>query len=174
MVTVAQLVMIMPAAIDRAAAFVDPLNDAMHEFAINTARREAAFLAQIAEESGELRWLTEIASGEAYEGRKDLGNTQPGDGPRFKGRGLLQATGRAQYATLAKALQLDLIEHPELLAQPGAACRSAGWVWTVEKRLNPHADLDEFGTITKLINGGYAGLDSRLSYWIRGRAVEGL
>jgi len=174
MLTEEQLLAIMPTAIDRASQFVAPLNDAMHEFQINTPRRSAAFLAQAAHESGELRWLVELASGRDYEGRKDLGNVEPGDGPRFKGRGLLQATGRAQYLALGKALSLDLIAHPELLEEPVAACRSAGWIWTVEKRLNLLADEDLFGSVTQRINGGFTGIDSRLHYWLRGRAVEGL
>jgi putative chitinase len=174
MLTPAQLLVIMPNAGTAVETFCGPLNEAMSEFGITTARRQAAFLANVAEESGELRWLAELSDGLQYEGRKDLGNVEPGDGPRYKGRGLLQATGRAQYATIGAALGLPLIDQPELLKTPTAACRSAGWIWAVEKKLNQHADLDEFGACCHAINGGYNGLDSRLKYWLRGRRIEGL
>lgn len=174
MLSVSQLLIIMPNAGTAVEAFCQPLAEAMTEFSINTPRRESCFIAQVAEESGELRWLIELGDGLAYEGRHDLGNTQPGDGPRYKGRGLLQATGRFQYAAIGKALDLDLTNHPELLQAPVGACRSAAWIWAIEKKLNPCADLDEFGEITRRINGGYAGIDSRLKYWLRGRKAEGL
>jgi putative chitinase len=174
MLSVSQLLLIMPNAGTAVEAFCQPLNDAMAEFEINTSRRVCAFIANVAEESGELRWLTELGDGKGYEGRADLGNTQPGDGVRFKGRGLLQATGRAQYAKVGTALGLNLVDNPLQLATPVAACRSAAWIWSVEKKLNPHADLDEFGTCCNRVNGGWNGIDSRLKYWLRGRKVEGL
>ena len=102
-ITGAQLQSIMPFAKARIPSFVAPLNAAMYEFHINSPLRQAAFIAQIAHESGELRYVKEIASGAAYEGRKDLGNTQPGDGMRYKGRGLIQITGRNNYAECGKA-----------------------------------------------------------------------
>lgn len=95
------------------ARYCRPLNEAMSEFKINNSVRIAAFLAQIAVESGCLRYSEEIASGEAYEGRKDLGNTQKGDGVRYKGRGLIQLTGRHNYRKAGQALNLPL----ELLIQ---------------------------------------------------------
>jgi putative chitinase len=174
MLTTEQLLAVMPNAGARAAAFTAPLADAMHEFQINTPHRVAAFLAQVAHESGELRWLRELSDGLQYEGRLALGNSQPGDGPRYKGRGLLQATGRAQYEKIGRALGLDLIDHPELLEEPAPASRSAGWIWAIEKNLNPPADLDEFAAITQRINGGFNGIDSRIKYWLRGREIEGL
>src|SRR5258707_58804 len=120
----------MPNAGHRATDFLTPLRDAMREFSIDASpEREAAFLAQIAHESGELRYVHEIASGEAYEGRHDLGNTEAGDGVRFKGRGLIQVTGRANYAACGLALDLPLLFHPELLESPDNACRSAAWFW---------------------------------------------
>src|SRR5512145_1516576 len=105
--------------------FFLPLTNAMREFNIDTPRRQAAFLAQIAHESGSLRYVEEIASGEAYEGRQDLGNTEPGDGKLFKGRGLIQITGRNNYKRLSKGLAYDFIEDPEALKKPGAASYSA-------------------------------------------------
>ena len=108
-VTLAQLLTILPNARPRAAAFLAPLNAAMVEFGITTLARQASFLAQVGHESGSLVYVRELASGKAYEGRAELGNTQAGDGVRFKGRGLLQVTGRANYAACGKTLGLDLL-----------------------------------------------------------------
>ncbi|MFA7269941.1 MAG: glycoside hydrolase family 19 protein [Sterolibacterium sp.] len=144
--------------------FVDPLNDAMHEFDIDAnTERETAFLAQICHESGGFYYVRELASGDAYEGRSDLGNTEPGDGRKFKGRGLIQITGRSNYAACGDALGLDLCDKPELLEQPIAACRSAGWFWH-KRGLNELADAGDFLHITKRINGGTNGWEDRLAY----------
>lgn len=172
--TITQLLTVMPGAISRMREFYDPLTAAMDEFDINTPRRRAAFLCQVAHESGELRYVCEISDGKQYEGRADLGNTQPGDGQRFKGRGLLQATGRFMYERLSQALNIDFVATPELLEQPIPASRSAGYIWTVEKKLNTYADQDQIAAITYRINGGYNGLDSRIGYWMRARRCEGL
>lgn len=165
-----QLLTIMPSAGDRLAPFVEPLNAAMEEFGITSAQRQAAFLAQCAHESGEFRYMRELASGEQYEGRKDLGNTQPGDGRRFRGRGPIQITGRANYEDCGKALGLDLIAHPELLELPEHGCRASAWFWAV-KGLNKFADSDSFGALTRAINGGFTHLDNRIRYWLRARAA---
>lgn len=151
---------------ERIKLFCNPLNNAMQKYEINTARREAAFLAQIAHESGSLRYVEEIASGEAYEGRKDLGNTQPGDGKRFKGRGLIQITGRTNYEDLGHALNYDFLSNPEDLEKPGAASLSAAWFWYV-KGLNRLADIDAFEKITRRVNGGLNGYQDRLAHWER-------
>lgn len=161
---------VMPFNAGRADAFAQPLNAAMQEFGITTARRQAAFIAQIAKESGELRYTLEIGAGTEYEGRSDLGNTEPGDGPRFKGRGLLQITGRANYDTCGKALGLTLLLTPSLLEVPIGASRSAAWFFQT-RGLNELADADKFGAITHRINGGYNGLDDRLIYWLIARKV---
>lgn len=171
--TLDDLRQVMPYSAGRAEAFLQPLEAAMAEFAINTARRRAAFIAQVAHESGELRYTRELGDGMGYEGRKDLGNIEPGDGPRFKGRGLLQITGRATYEACGKALGLDLIANPGLLEVPAGASRSAAWFWSLRK-LNSLADDDAFGAITHKVNGGYTGLDDRLRYWLRARHVENL
>lgn len=118
------------------------------------------FLAQIGHESGQLRYVRELASGEAYEGRKDLGNTQPGDGVRYKGRGLIQVTGRNNYALCGKALGLPLVEKPEMLELPEYAVESAGWYWN-SRNLNSLCDLNRFDLLTKRINGGLNGYADR-------------
>ena len=178
--TEAALLNIMPHARKRAAIFLPPLNATLAEFRIDTPSRAAAFLAQIAHESGELRYVREIASGEAYDtGRlaTRLGNTpeKDGDGQRYKGRGLIQITGASNYRKCGEALGLDLITHPDLLEQPLNACRSAGWFWARHK-LNDIADLDTVEAlriITRKINGGYNGWEDRLRYWQRASAVLG-
>lgn len=144
--------------------FAGPLAAAMEKFEINTPKRQAAFLAQIAHESGSLKYVLEIASGEAYEGRKNLGNTEAGDGVRFKGRGLIQITGRANYKSLSQALSYDFISNPKDLELPGAASMSAAWFWE-SRGLNELADKDDFETITRKINGGLNGYADRQLHW---------
>jgi putative chitinase len=166
MVAADQLRKIMPnCSFLRITAFAPWLNKTMDEFHINSEPRITAFLAQIAHESCELRYVEEIASGRAYEGRKDMGNLHHGDGVKYKGRGLMQITGRANYAACGHALGLDLINHPELLCQIPNACRSAGWFWADYKKLNPLADMLAFETITRRINGGLNGYAERLAYY---------
>lgn len=160
--TLDQLIKIMPYARSRAAAFLAPLNAAMAEFCITTPARQASFLAQVGHESGQLQYVRELASGAAYEGRKDLGNTVVGDGIRFKGRGLIQVTGRANYKACGAALGLDLIAHPELLEQPVNACRSAGWFWKTHG-LNELADAGDQVRVTRRVNGGTNGLADRMA-----------
>lgn len=150
--------------------FCTPLNLTLAKYEINTPRRVAAFLAQLAHESGSLRYVEELASGEAYEGRRDLGNTEAGDGVRFKGRGLIQITGRANYESLGHALNYDFIKDPEALEKPGAAAMSAGWFWYL-KDLNRLADIDAFEKISARINGVNRttgkpnGMEDRLKHW---------
>ena len=168
-----QLLKIMPFSGSRSAVFAEPLTKAMAEFGISTPERQAAFLAQLAHESGSLKYMRELANGSAYEGRLDLGNTQPGDGPKFLGRGPIQITGRANYSACGVALGLPLTEQPELLEQPQNGCRAAGWFWR-RAGLNELADGLKFGAITKKINGGYNGLDDRIAHWLRARRELGL
>jgi len=144
----------------------------MSEFEINTPLREAAFLAQLAHESGELRYMEEIASGSAYEGRHDLGNTEPGDGKRYKGRGPIQLTGRANYKKYGALLDLDLVNNPTIAATPEVGFRIAGAFWN-EHDLNELADLGAFKAITKKINGGYNHLKERTEYYERAKKVLG-
>lgn len=154
------------ARIDRATEWLPHIEAAMEEFEITTPERQAAFLAQIGHESGGLHWVTEIwgptDTQRRYEGRADLGNTEPGDGVRFKGRGLIQTTGRANYRATGEALGVDLIAQPELLADSVLAARSAAWFWK-EHGLNELADAGDFMRITRRINGGLNGFDDRLA-----------
>lgn len=154
------------ARIDRATEWLPHIEAAMEEFDIHTPERQAAFLAQIGHESGGLHWVTEIwgptDTQRRYEGRADLGNTEPGDGVRFKGRGLIQTTGRSNYRATGEALGVDLIAQPELLADSTLAARSAAWFWK-EHGLNELADAGDFTRITRRINGGLNGFDDRLA-----------
>lgn len=149
---------------DLADRFAGPLTDAMSEYEINTKDRMAAFMAQILHESGMLRYTKEIwgpsAAQVRYEGRKDLGNTEPGDGKRFMGRGLIQTTGRNNYKNTGDALGIDLLSNPEMLETTVLATRSAGWFWK-NRGLNELADSGKFETITRRINGGINGLEDR-------------
>lgn len=145
----------------RASKWVDAINHAMDKYSINTPLREAHFLAQIGHESGRLIYVKELASGKAYEGRKDLGNTVAGDGVTYKGRGLIQITGRNNYQAISNDLGIDFIKHPEFLETAENAALSAGWFWN-RHNLNAKADLDLLTQITKTINGGTNGLADRL------------
>lgn len=162
----AVLRILMPLSTDALAnKYFDPLVTAMQANAINTPLRQVHFLAQLGHESASMIYTEELASGQAYEGRKDLGNTQPGDGPRFKGRGLIQITGRANYTAYGKARSSDFItgDNPKLLAtDPNTAADCSGWYWDTRK-LNGLADQDNVRAITKVINGGFNGLPDRIS-----------
>ena len=162
--TLADLIAIFPYGRKRAPLFYVPLVDAMREFDINTVPRQASFIAQVGHESGQLRYVRELADGKAYEGRLDLGNYAEGDGPLYKGRGLLQITGRANYKECGAALGLDLIAHPELLELPVNACRSAAWFWK-SRGLNKLADEGDQTKICRRINGGYNGLHDRMALY---------
>jgi putative chitinase len=157
---------------DRLERLLPHLNKTMQRYAITTPLRKAHFLAQLGHESDGFNTNEEYASGADYEGRRDLGNTQSGDGVRFKGRGLIQVTGRANYADCGRALGVDLINNPQRLGDFDLACLSAGWYWDTRK-LNNHADRDDILTITKIINGGTNGLADRESYLARAKRVLG-
>ncbi len=170
--TLEQLRRILPLAGARAGVYIDGINAAMVEFDIGTPLRQAAFLAQIGHESGQLRYVCELASGDAYEGRADLGNTMPGDGRRYKGRGLIQITGRSNYGACGAALGLDLLTQPELLEQMLPACRSAGWFWHTHG-LNGLADAGDQVAVTRRVNGGTRGLAERLALYDTAMQVLG-
>lgn len=128
---------------------------------ITTPMRVAAFIATIAHESGRFRYSEEIADGSAYEGREDLGNVVPGDGPRYKGRGLIQLTGRHNYETLSIDYGEDFINFPEKISLPYYAVMSACWFWN-KKDLNTLADEGNFKAITRKVNGALRGWKDRL------------
>ncbi len=171
MVTDDELRQIMPnCPAAKRADYLPFIQQAMEEFDITSYLRETAFLAQLAHESAELRYMEEIASGAAYEGRQDLGNMQPGDGKRYKGRGPIQLTGRANYTKYGNLLGLDLVNDPVVAATKEVGFRIAGQFWKLNG-LNELADQQKFKSITKLINGGYNGLDDRIKYYERARKV---
>ncbi|MDI2589885.1 glycoside hydrolase family 19 protein [Pseudomonas sp. 681] len=163
-ITQQQLLQILPNAGAKAGVFVSVLNTAMQRYQIVGMQRVAAFIAQVGHESGQLLYVREIwgptAQQAGYEGRKDLGNTAAGDGSKYRGRGLIQITGRANYTACGEALGLDLVKQPELLEQPQYACLSAAWFWAT-KGLNTLADAGSFDKITQRINGGQNGAADR-------------
>lgn len=153
-------------------------NQYCDQYAVNTSMRMAAFMAQLIHESGSFHYTQEIASGEAYEGRGDLGNVHPGDGIKFKGRGYIQITGRNNYKWISKEIFQDentLLKNPEYLQVPQYAMQSAFIFWN-SKDLNKYADMDvdqpittkhhgivrPLQFITLLINGGFNGLNNRI------------
>lgn len=158
---------------DKAEAYFPLFLAACKEFEITTPERLAAFMGQLCHESNQLRSWVELASGKAYEGRQDLGNTEPGDGPRYKGRGPIQLTGRANYRAAGRALGVDLEGQPELAATPDVGFRVAGWYWAT-RGLNALADAGDYRAITLKINGGLNGYADRVRHWHRCRSVLGL
>lgn len=132
--------------------------------------RVCHFLAQAAHESAGFRTLEEFASGAAYEGRKDLGNNRPGDGKRYKGRGIFQLTGRANYRVMGAKLGVDLEGKPELASDPMISIKTACEYWN-SRKLSIYADLDDVRTVTRLINGGYNGFDDRKHYLQRVKTI---
>lgn len=144
-------------------------------FGITTSRRMAHFLAQAAHETMGFVLMTELASGKAYEWNARLGNTQKGDGVRFKGRGLLQLTGRANYQAYARSKFCvgDLMAHPDWLSQLPGAVKSAMWYWW-SRNLNTLADRDDVTTITRKINGGLNGFEQRKLYLRRAKSALGI
>ncbi len=151
------------------------LNKYAEEFDIDNAARWAHYLAQIAHESAEMRYTKELASGVAYDtGKlaKRLGNTPEadGDGQRYKGRGFIQLTGRANYEAYKKYCGFDIIKNPDLLAQPVGAIRSSMWFWRTNG-LNQLADAGLFREITKKINGGTNHIEKRHEYLLRAENV---
>ena len=173
-ITVQQLLQILPNAGPSAGVFVPVLNTAMVRYQIVGLKREAAFIAQTGHESGQLKYVKEIwgptKAQVKYEGRADLGNTVAGDGSKFRGRGLIQITGRANYAECGEALGLDLVNHPELLEKPQHACMSAAWFWA-SRGLNTLADAGKFDTITWRINGGQNGAADRQALYAKAMKV---
>lgn len=158
--------------LDALLEWLPTLEEVMERYEINTPLRKAAFIAQLAHESGQFRYFEEIWGPTpaqrkyepTYAKGKKLGNKRVGDGKRYKGRGPIQITGRANYAKYGMLLGLDLITHPELAATPKVGFEIAGLYWKLNG-LNQLADKQHFKTITKRINGGFNGLQDRLKYY---------
>lgn len=179
-ITAQQLLQILPDASAKAGVFVPALNASMGKYAIITRLRMAAFIAQIGHESGQLRYVRELG-GDAYLAKYDtgklaqrLGNTPEadGDGQKYRGRGLIQVTGRDNYEACSEALFGDsrLLVTPELLEQPVYASMSAGWFWQ-SRGLNTLADQGDFEKITRRINGGLNGWEDRQKLYRRALEV---
>jgi putative chitinase len=161
----------LPKKIDRC---YEPLVKGMKKYKIDTPLRAAHFIAQIGHETASFLYMEEIADGSAYEGRADLGNTQSGDGRRFKGRGLIQLTGRANYTAYSKDCGIDYVGNPTAIASDPFACVDvACWYWN-KRKINQLADKDDVKAVTKAVNGGFNGLDDRMDYLYRSKAVLGI
>jgi putative chitinase len=154
-----------------------PVEEAMDLYGIDSLKRIAAFLAQTAHESMGYARVREIwgptEDQARYENRVDLGNMAPGDGYRFRGRGLIQITGRANYAKIALRLHIDCVGVPAMLEEPKYAALSAAIYWS-ERHLNEFADGDDFKAITKRINGGLNGFEDRFRRWVAVREAMGM
>lgn len=153
---------------------IDPLvvylNKYLPKYEVNTYLRICHFLAQAAHESASFQTLKEYASGAAYEGRKDLGNVKTGDGVRYKGRGIFQLTGRANYRTIGQKISMDLENNPELAESPEVSVLTALEYWK-SRNLNILADRDDVEGITRKINGGLNGFEDRKKYLTRAKSV---
>lgn len=198
MITTTDLAQIMQCTPQRAALWAPHLNAAMERFDITTRKRITAFLAQIGHESARLTYTAEIWNPTKcpwqlkYEGRADLGNTQPGDGYKFRGRGPMQITGRKNTHLVGMALNTDYETHPDWLERPEDGAASAAWFWrwgaglNLSKKalaalakyglgrgvnLNDIADLGDFETITLCINGGLNGIDDRRTLLKRAQTI---
>lgn len=166
-----------------ATKWCDPVSAAMALYAIDSNKRIAAFLAQVGHESGGFVFNKELwgptdsqkryerdftqpfsADNERNKLAFSLGNTQKGDGRLFAGRGLIQITGRANYASISKDIGIDYVASPELLEQISGAAQSAAWFWN-KRNLNQYADSGDFETLTRRINGGLNGLADRQHRW---------
>jgi len=160
----------------RLAKHLDGLNAAMVEYNINTPNRQAAFLGQCGHESSELYYTEEIASGNAYEGRKDLGNTQPGDGRRFKGHGFIQNTGRANHEAYAEYKGMTLDAALAFMQTSAGASDVSGW-WWMRNTVNPVADEQDWRGVSGMVNAGNRHakrinhLPERLAYTARALKV---
>jgi predicted chitinase len=174
-ITLAQLQEIMPNSGEKSEYYFPYIKKAMSSGGINNCARIAAFLAQIGHESGSLIYTTEIADGSGYEGITDIGNTSPGDGVRYKGRGVIQVTGKYNYQIVGDALGYDFVSDPEKLATTPYCVDSAVWWWN-NHTLSPIADAntqESFDQTTRIINGGYNGKADRDSRWAVAKRVLG-
>lgn len=174
MLTLEQLIAIVPRTpVLRLSLFLPHLVEDMPAFGITTLERQAQFLATCGHESAGFCHTTELwgptPAQARYEGREDLGNAEPGDGYRFRGRGLIQITGRANYASVSKALGHDYIGRPEDMARIPDAVRVSCWMWD-HMGCNELADiggLSGFDRVTRRVNGGHNGWNDRVGYYMR-------
>ena len=181
--------------------WLDPINETFAKYEINTPARQACFIGQCAHESGNFKVLEEnlhykaeslmkvwpsrfpdldtaskyannpqLIANKVYSGR--MGNVEDGDGWKYHGRGLIQLTGRDNYANCGLGLGVDLLGNPDLLATVEYACLSAGWFWN-KKGLNDLADTGDYETMTKRINGGLIGLDDRKAKIAKAKEILG-
>ncbi|SDW27579.1 Predicted chitinase [Albimonas donghaensis] len=139
----------------------------------DTPLRLAHFMAQVAHETSRFRIMAERASGDAYEGRTDLGNTEPGDGRRYKGRGFIQIVGRANYARITEQTGVDVLSNPDAASEPNIALLVAAAYWA-NREVNAAADADDLSRVTKLITGGLTGLEDRRAKLTEAKALLGL
>jgi putative chitinase len=166
---------------DRVTAMIPGINLTLDKFEINTPLRIAHFLGQVLHESGGFRYLREIWGPTDAQKRYEppsslatrLGNTQKGDGARYMGRGVIQLTGRSNYAQFSKAMGVDFVAHPELVESPQYAVTAAGWYWSTRK-INQWADKDDLLKVTRLVNGGTNGLADREKYMKKAKQVLGV
>ncbi|MBD1911577.1 MULTISPECIES: glycoside hydrolase family 19 protein [unclassified Leptolyngbya] len=165
---------------DRVNAMMPGINVTLKRFNINTPLRMAHFFGQILHESGGFRWLRELWGPTDAQTRyeppsrlaQNLGNTQAGDGKRYMGRGVIQLTGRANYAQFSKAMGVDFLSNPDLVASPQYAVTAAGWFWDT-RNINKAADQDDLLKVTRQVNGGKNGLADREKYLKRAKQVLG-
>lgn len=162
--------------LERAQSEVAAANEALVLAGCTSQNRAAMFLAQLGHESASLRYATEIASGKAYEGRRDLGNTQPGDGVRFRGRSYIQVTGRSNFGQVSRwayskrlvSTPDHFVRHPEQLSDTRWAWLAPVWYWTVARpQINSLCDKGDLIGVTRAINGGTNGLADRRARWNR-------
>jgi putative chitinase len=174
-----KLAIVLPTSLpERIDTFFPGLTKGMTRYGITSNLQMAHFIAQIGLESGNFLYTEELASGSAYEGRVDLGNTHTGDGRRYKGRGLIQLTGRSNYTAYSKYTGIDYLANPDVVSDdPEVAVDVACWFW-FNRDLGPLADKDDVKAVTKRINGLADGphthLDQRVANLNRAKAVLGI
>lgn len=161
--------------------YLPHINTTLKKYSINSVCCVSSFLSQILHESMYFKYTEEIASGKAYEYRKDLGNLEPEalaiahkhgstTGKFYKGFGLLQITGYYNFVKVSKALEIDCVNSPKLLKEPLYATLSAGWFFDAHN-CKPFAEVDNNKAVTKIINGGYNGLDERMRIYNKAKSI---
>lgn len=173
--TPADLRRMLPSAGDRLTPHLPYIVPALEWGKVEDSTEVAAFMAHVAHESGEYRYMREIADGSQYEGRTDLGNIYPGDGHKYPGRGAIQVTGRDAARAAGRALGAPFEDHPELMELPEWATKVSVWFWTKFKPwLPPAARLGWFHVTQRLVNGGNNGWPERVVYYQHNLGLLGL